>query len=124
MVTDWFAGKEIATAMAIFVNSWPVGIAVSLLVLPMLGNSFGVGAVHLGVACFTGSCVLLLSVCYRPMDAAQIETERQRLSLSVVMALVAAGLIWGLFNIGFAMIFSFGPVRSAACWPTSFDDHN
>src|SRR5262249_11280895 len=24
MVTDWFAGKEIATAMAIFVNSWPV----------------------------------------------------------------------------------------------------
>ena len=27
MVTDWFAGKEIATAMAIFVNSWPVGLA-------------------------------------------------------------------------------------------------
>ncbi len=34
MMTDWFAGKEIATAMAIFVNSWPAGIAVSLLVLP------------------------------------------------------------------------------------------
>ena len=27
MVTDWFAGREIASAMAIFVNSWPVGIA-------------------------------------------------------------------------------------------------
>src|SRR5439155_18257285 len=25
MGTDWFAGKEIATAMAIFVNSWPAG---------------------------------------------------------------------------------------------------
>src|SRR5262249_33720379 len=25
MVTDWFAGREIATAMAIFINSWPVG---------------------------------------------------------------------------------------------------
>ena len=34
MLTDWFAGKEIATAMAIFVNSWPAGIAVSLLTLP------------------------------------------------------------------------------------------
>ena len=35
MLTDWFAGKEIATAMAILVNSWPAGIAVSLLTLPM-----------------------------------------------------------------------------------------
>ena len=30
MVTDWFAGREIATAMGIFVNSWPVGIALAL----------------------------------------------------------------------------------------------
>src|SRR5215470_6695218 len=34
MVTDWFAGREIATAMAIFVNSWPAGIAICLLSLP------------------------------------------------------------------------------------------
>lgn len=25
MVTDWFSGKELATAMAIFINSWPCG---------------------------------------------------------------------------------------------------
>src|SRR3979490_1534815 len=37
MLTDWFAGHEIATAMAIFVNSWPAGIAVALLPLPVLG---------------------------------------------------------------------------------------
>jgi len=36
MVTDWFAGKEIATAMAIFVNSWPVGIALCLFLVPAL----------------------------------------------------------------------------------------
>ena len=45
MVTDWFAGKEIATAMAIFVNSWPAGVAVSLLALPLIGTTYGVGAV-------------------------------------------------------------------------------
>ena len=27
MVADWFAGKEIATAMAVFVSSWPAGIS-------------------------------------------------------------------------------------------------
>ena len=42
MVTDWFAGKEIATAMAIFVNSWPAGVAISLLVLPAIGTAYGV----------------------------------------------------------------------------------
>jgi predicted MFS family arabinose efflux permease len=32
-----------------------------------------------------------------------------RLGLHAVIALVSAGLIWALFNAGFAMIFSFGP---------------
>ena len=32
-----------------------------------------------------------------------------RLGVQAAMALVSAGLIWALFNIGFAMIFSFGP---------------
>src|SRR5712672_1855708 len=50
MLTDWFAGKEIATAMAIFVNSWPAGIAVALLTLPAIGTGYGVAAVHLSVA--------------------------------------------------------------------------
>src|SRR5580704_7429144 len=40
MVADWFAGKEIATAMAIFVGSWPTGIALSLLTLPLIGTAY------------------------------------------------------------------------------------
>ena len=47
MVTDWFAGREIASAMAIFVNSWPVGIALALIVLPPAGMAYGVPAVYL-----------------------------------------------------------------------------
>ena len=39
MITDWFAGKEMATAMAIFVNSWPAGVALSLLSLPLIGTA-------------------------------------------------------------------------------------
>ena len=31
--------------MAIFVNSWPAGVAVSLLTLPAIGTAYGVGAV-------------------------------------------------------------------------------
>ena len=110
MMTDWFAGKEIATAMAIFVNSWPAGIAVSLLVLPWIGTGYGVGAVHLGVAAFIACGIVLLATLYRPpADAAVMPTARLRLDRNAATAVIAAGLIWGLFNIGFAIIFSFGP---------------
>ena len=40
MVADWFAGKEISTAMAAYVVSWPAGIALSLLTLPSIGTAF------------------------------------------------------------------------------------
>ena len=61
MVTDWFAGREIATAMAIFVNSWPVGIAISLLTLPAIGTAYGVSAVYLSIAALIGLAILLLA---------------------------------------------------------------
>src|SRR4029079_16335335 len=34
MLTDWFAGREIATAMAILVNSWPGGDRPSFVAAP------------------------------------------------------------------------------------------
>ena len=110
MLTDWFAGREIATAMAILVNSWPAGIAISLLVLPSIGTSYGVGAVHLGVAAAIG-CGILLATLYRPPDesAVAVATTTLRLDRNAATGVITAGLIWGLFNIGVVMIFSFGP---------------
>jgi MFS family permease len=61
IVADWFAGKEIATAMAIFVNSWPAGIALALLTLPLIGTAYGVAAVHLAVAVLIGIAFILLA---------------------------------------------------------------
>ena len=112
MATDWFAGKEIATAMAILVNLWPLGLAVCLLVLPWIGTHYGVGAAHLGVAAFATGGIVLLAILYRPpADVAVAETTApQRLDRNATLAVIAAGLIWGLFNVGFAVVVSFGPV--------------
>jgi MFS family permease len=110
MVTDWFAGKEIATAMAILVNSWPAGIAVSLLTLPLIGTGAGLVAVHLAVAAFIAFGVVLLALFYRPpADAPAAAMASARLDRPAALAVIVAGLIWGLFNIGFVVIFSFGP---------------
>jgi MFS family permease len=110
MITDWFAGKEIATAMAVFVNSWPAGIALSLLTLPLIGTSYGVQAVHLFVAALA-AIGILLTLTYRPPpgEAAAAGASSGRLDLKALIALTVAALIWGLFNVGFAVVFSFGP---------------
>src|SRR5437867_1050507 len=74
-------------------------------------TSSGVGAVHLAVAAFIAFGVVLLALFYQPPAAAPAasSTAATRLDRSAALAVIVAGLIWGLFNIAFAVIFSFGP---------------
>lgn len=113
MATDWFAGKEIATAMAIFVNSWPAGLGVSLLVLPAIGTAYGAGAVFMAASALTAIGIVLIMF-YQPPPATGAATAGSaRLDPLALLAVIVAGLIWGLYNVGFAMIFSFGPTLLA-----------
>ena len=110
MVADWFVGKEIATAMGVFVNSWPAGVAVSLLILPSIGIAHGVGAVYLAVAALVGCGIVLLAFGYQaPPTAASSTATPARLDRDTIVAVIAAGVIWGCYNVGFAAVFSFGP---------------
>lgn len=109
MGTDWFAGKEIATAMAIFVNSWPAGIGISLLVLPVIGTAYGAGAVFLAAAALTAAAIVLIAFYQPPPTTAAATAAPARLDPLALLAVIIAGAIWGLYNVGFAMIFSFGP---------------
>lgn len=109
MGADWFVGKEIATAMAIFVSSWPTGVAISLLVLPAIGTAYGAGTVCLAAAALTVVGIVLIALYQPPPTAIVTAAASARLDPLALLAVVVAGLIWGLFNVGFAMIFSFGP---------------
>jgi predicted MFS family arabinose efflux permease len=110
MVADWFTGREIATAMAIFVNSWPAGIAISLMLLPLIGANFGLHLANLAVAGFILIGFGLIALVYRPpATAAANEGGRGSLTSGAIYAVIAAASIWCFYNIGFAMIFSFGP---------------
>ena len=109
MGTDWFAGKEIATAMAIFVNSWPAGVAISLLVLPAIGTAYGAGAVFAATGALSAMGIALIML-YRPPPGATVSASHSGpLDRLALLAVIVAGAIWGLYNVGFAMIFSFGP---------------
>jgi MFS family permease len=109
MVTDWFAGKEIATAMGAFVNSWPAGVALSLVILPSVGTAYGVKTVFVLVSVLVALGCLLTLAYQSPPQTTTAGPSSARLTLNMTMALSVAGLLWGLFNAAFAVIFSFGP---------------
>lgn len=110
MVADWFAGREIATAMAIFVNSWPVGIAISLMLLPWIATRFGLHLVNLAVAGWILIGLVLMAFFYRaPAAAVSVDGEPGSVTSETVYAVIAASSIWCLYNLGLVMIFSFGP---------------
>jgi MFS family permease len=111
MVADWFTGREISFAMAVFVNSWPVGIALALIGLPILAVT---GGLKLSLAVVNGLIligILSLWLLYRsPGDGTQATAARTaNVRGAVLWAVLTAGAIWGLYNAALAIVFSFGP---------------
>lgn len=109
MVVDWFAEKELSTAMAIFINSWPVGIALALLVLPMVAAAGGIAFAWWALCAFVGAALVLFALVYHPPDGAAEAKATVRKAAFPAVALVLASLVWALYNTALAMVFSFGP---------------
>jgi len=111
MVVDWFSGRQIATAMAIFINSWPVGIALTLVALPLIQTGSGIAGAQIAVMALIVAALALVGLFYQPpgQGAASASAEGSRPAKPAILAVLLAGSIWALYNVGFAMIFSFGP---------------
>jgi cyanate permease len=112
MVTDWFAGREIVAAMALFVASWPLGIALGLLSFPPLAAAHGWPVVMQAGAVVVALCFAVMWLVYRPPPDAPAEfghglqidlSRREWLLISL------AGFIWGVFNAGYVILISFLP---------------
>jgi MFS family permease len=109
MIVDWFAGREIATAMAIFVNSWPVGIAIGLLLLPVVVLHYGIQSAFLVATVLVILGLVALVWLYREPAAVASMPKAKAPDRAVSMAVIVAGGAWSLYNAGFAMLFAFGP---------------
>jgi len=112
MVTDWFADRDIVPAMAVFVSSWPLGLALGLISFPPLAARAGAPAVMVLTAAVVAISFVLVALSYRPPPDAPVErggnlqldlTPREWLLISL------AGLIWGSFNAGYVVLVSFLP---------------
>ncbi len=111
MVADWFAGREISFAMAVFVNSWPVGIAVALIGLPIVAVSGGLMTAMGLVTGLIAVAFLCLWLLYRaPRESAHSAVAKSdRVRSTLLWAVLTSGAIWGLYNAALTIVFSFGP---------------
>lgn len=109
MVADWFAGREIATAMAIFINSWPIGIALALLILPTLAGAGGLDFALIAVLATIAAGLILFVALYRSPEETVAPAGPMRIGKLPYYGLLFAGLVWGFYNTALAMVFSFGP---------------
>ncbi len=113
MVADWFAGeREITLAMAVFINSFPVGVGLAVLVLAPVAATAG-WSVGLGVAaaCALAS-LLLLRVAYAPHPndgTGATAAAPWRLPGREAALVSLAGVMWGIQNGAFAVMFGFAP---------------
>ncbi|HUC65351.1 MAG TPA: MFS transporter [Stellaceae bacterium] len=114
MVADWFAGREIVTAMGVILASWPFGIALALVTQPPLAAHLGWQAVMAATAAFCAVAAVLVMAFYRepPHAAAARQVPASagatRLWRDMVPASLA-GTLWGGFNLGLVVFFSFAP---------------
>jgi predicted MFS family arabinose efflux permease len=111
MVADWFANAEIAGAMAVFVNCWPAGIILALFTLPTVAAAWGSHAALIVSAAVVACGVALFLGFYGAMRSDAVAGKaRPRVTMprGVIVSLIAAGLIWGFYNVASTITFSFG----------------
>jgi len=126
MVIDWFTGREVVLAMAIFVNSFPIGIGLAMLTLGAISAHAGWQAAMFVVA--ATSFVALLAVwalCEPHPNDAQLTGARALAATALgrieLFLVCLAGAIWGIFNGCFAVLFSFAPPLLVGTGSTSSD---
>ena len=114
MATDWFTGREIGTALALLVSSWPIGIGLALITLPWLAVQTTVGLAFTSTGVIAALVLVLIAGIYYvpPSEVTPLPSaakEPLRLSLSEFGLVSLAGIIWMLFNVGYILVVSFGP---------------
>lgn len=113
IAADWFAGREVGTALALLISSWPIGIGLALLVLPWAAETSSVAAAFIMTAAAAAMVLLLLAAIYRVPDGADKAPVAGGAGLGLSrreFGLVSlAGVVWALFNCGYIILISFTP---------------
>ena len=116
-VGDWFQGGERFLAMALFLNGWPVGIAIALIAQPALGAALAWHWIFLTSGALAAVALLTMAATFRHPPghhAAEAAGGSQRLGRRPAVLVVVSGIAWSTINSGHIIVISFAPSFLAA----------
>jgi MFS family permease len=108
LVADWFAGKEMSTAMAVMLTSWPVGLGLAAATLGGVAAATSWRTAVMTTAAAAGAGLLLMLL-YRNAPGAAARPARAALDRHELGLSVSAGFAWGCFNGSLVAAIAFGP---------------
>lgn len=116
-LTDWFIGREIRTAMSLFGLTWPGGIAIGMMILPILGVWQSTESALLATSLIPMIALMLVGFIpriadnpYDPNGGRPKSSVLWSLSKPEFWTIMAGGLAWPLMNGGGYILFTtYGP---------------
>jgi len=112
LISDWFAGKELSTAMGVMLTSWPVGLGLATATLGGLaaGSGWRWPITMTAIAAAVGLLLMLVVFREAPRSAGVAATPaRASLAGRDLRLSISAGFAWGCFNASLVAIIVFGP---------------
>lgn len=109
LTADWFAEREMATAMAVMLTAWPVGVgaAVTTLGAVATATSWRTSIVVASMTALLGIAVMAFFFRNPPIRVAPGASARLRASDTGLS--VTSGLAWGTFNAAVIVVVAFAP---------------
>ena len=113
MTAEWFAGKEISTAMSIMLISWPFGIGLGATLFGAVGAVSSWRFVQHVAAALAAGAFVLVAILGRDAPGVGATSTSLRflpnLSPRAWALTLTAGAAWMLFNVSFILVVGFGP---------------
>ena len=114
ITADWFSGREMATAMAVMLTAWPVGLGFATATLGLLATATS-WRISLVVAAATAALgLVIMATVFRDAPVRTAPGARSALSRRDFGLAITSGVAWGAFNASLVAVIAFGPAMLVA----------
>src|SRR6266478_4756346 len=114
MTADWFAGREMATAMAAVLTAWPVGLGLAAATLGGLATATSWRTSLVVAAAPAALGLVLMGSVFREAPQRAAPGARLANDARATGLALASGLAWGVFNASLVAVIAFGPAMLVA----------
>jgi MFS family permease len=114
ITADWFAGREMATAMAVMLTAWPVGLGLAAATLGSVAMATSWRTALVAAAATAALGLVVMATVFREAPVRAAPGARAALAAREAGLAISSGVAWGAFNAGLVAVIAFGPAMLVA----------